>query len=226
DDSHRAPRVRRARATPAVAGPRRARRVRLSRRDGIPAPAERAAARVVRPDDAALEIGATVVADRGPDDDEPVHDRRWRGHLIAAAVVDDRDPFGQIDLAGAAEAGARRPRHRIGGGEPSVDGAEEDATATRPVGAGLDVDPRGDAPRRGERDAARVIDPRVPGPAFLPGFRVEGDHAVVRRAEEERAVDHERRGLEGVMTPGARRADGLTRPMSPRDAQARDVLTA
>src|SRR4029077_19914280 len=93
------------------------------------------------------------------------------------------------------------------------------------VGASFYIEPRGDAPRRGDRDAARAIDVRVPGPAFFPGFGVERDHAVVRRAEEERAVHHERRGLEGVVRPGSRRADGLARPVSPCDAPALDILT-
>src|SRR5207253_547388 len=34
----------------------------------------------------------------------------------------------------------------------------------------------------------------------------------------------ERRGLEGVVSPGARLADGLARPVGPRHTQARDVL--
>jgi hypothetical protein len=217
-DRHHGPHVRRARAAPAVAGPRRARRIRLACRDRIPAPAARAAACVIRADDAALEVGETVVADRGADDDESVHDRRRRRHLIAAAIVENLDSLREVDHAAASEVGARHPGCRVEGHESGVDGAEEDATATRAVGAGLGIEPRGDAPRRGDHDASRTVHLRVPSPAFCPGFRVEGDHAIVRRAEEERPVQHERRGLEGVVRPEARLANGLARPIGPRDA--------
>src|SRR4029450_10222157 len=107
--------VLRAGATRASAAPRRARRLRLARRDRIPAPTERAAARVVGADDTALEVGAAVVADRGADDDEPVDDRRRRRHLIAAVGVADLDLLGQIDLARATEVRARRPGRRVEG---------------------------------------------------------------------------------------------------------------
>src|SRR5262249_31078460 len=139
---HPGPYVRGAGGTPAVALPRRARRIRLARRDRVPAPAERAAARVVGAHHATLEVGATVVADGGADDDEPVDDRRRRRQLIAAAGIGDVDPLGQIDLAGAPEFVARHSGRCIESHEARVDGAEEDATAARAVVASAGIEPR------------------------------------------------------------------------------------
>src|SRR5262249_32967362 len=98
-DGHHRPHVRSARAAPAVARPGRTRGIRLARGDRVPAPSERAASRIVRAHDAALDVDGAIVADRGADDDEPAHDGRRRRHLVTAAPIADVDALGEVDLS-------------------------------------------------------------------------------------------------------------------------------
>ena len=122
---------------------------------------QRAAARVVRADHAALELDGAIVADGGADDDEPAHDGRRRRDLIAATAVADLDARGEIDLPVMAEIGAWDAGRGVQRDEPRVDGADEDATTTCAARRSVGVEPRRDAARGDDREATRAIDARV-----------------------------------------------------------------
>src|SRR5262249_23552975 len=141
-DGHDRPHVCRTRATPTVAGPRRARGIGVARWNRVPTPAERAASRVVRADHAALQLDAAIVADRGADDDEPAHDGGRRSDLIAAAVVADADALAEIDLSVTSEAWAGCPGRGVERDEPRVDGCDEDAPTTGATRTRVGIEPR------------------------------------------------------------------------------------
>src|SRR5262249_13412504 len=170
------------------------------------------------------EIRGEIIADGAADDDEAGHDGGWRRHLIAAAFVTDVDALGEIDLPIAAEAGARCAGRSVDRDEPRVDGADEDATTTCAVRRMRRVEPGGHAARGPDRDAAGTIDLGVVPPALAPRLGVEGDDAVVWRAEIQRAIDHQRSGLEGGKPkPSWTGANNLAGPIGPGNAQALDV---
>src|SRR5262249_44360124 len=156
-------------AAPTVAGPRRTRGIRFTYRDRVPAPTERAAPRVVRADDAALEISRAIVTDRRADDHETAHDRRRRRHLVTAAVAADLDAIGQIPFPVPPEVGAWRAGCRVERDETRIARCDEDATATH-GGARARIEPCRHTARRDDRESPRAVDLGVIAPSLPAGL--------------------------------------------------------
>ena len=146
------------------------------------------------------------------------------GHVLADALA-------QRHAAAVAEVLAGLPGLGVEGDQLRVDGAREDAPAAgsapllrgvrRPVG-----DPAADA-RVGPLELPRPL-ARVEGPALAAALGIEGDHAVVAGAEDQRAVHHERRGVErgaggAVASVGAVAVAVLPGELEVRDVGARDL---
>src|ERR1035437_6205808 len=167
--------------------------------DGLEAPDALARPHVERLDVARRiavidEPVADAVAEH--DDVAPNHRRRRVGGVL---VTDGgREILRDVHFAVAAET-----RDRLAGGGVERDQAparvDEDASLAA-------VGPRRDAAvheaRAVARLAVRLPRLRVEGPQLATVPRVERDHAIVWRREEERVVDRQRRGLE---LAGARR---------------------
>src|SRR5262249_20698961 len=149
------------------------------------------------------QLDAAIVADRGADDDEPAHDGGRRSDLIAAAVVADADALAEIDLSVTSEAWAGCPGRGVERDEPRVDGCDEDAPTTGATRTRVGIEPGGPPGRGDDGETALGIEVRVVAPALGPRLGVEGDDAVVRCAEKQCVVHHERRGLEGDEAPGS-----------------------
>src|SRR5262245_17256418 len=220
-DGHHGPDVRGAGPAPAVTGPRGPRGIRLAHRDGVPAPAKRATPRVVRADDTSLEISRAIVTDGRADDHEVAHHGGRRRHLIAAAISANLDAGSQVDFAASAELGAWCARGRVERDETGVNRGDEDAAAAPAIHTGVRIEPGRHAARRDDGEPAGAINLGVIAPSLLAGLRVERDDTVVRRAEEERVLHHERRGFEcrvGIRSDAA----GLAGSIGPGDAKVRD----
>src|SRR5690242_299941 len=108
-DGHDGPDVRRTAAIGSDCGIRGS--ARFIRSDRIPAPAQRAGARVIRTEDAARHVDALIVVNGGTYDDEVIDDRRRRGHVIPTGAISWY--VAQINLARFAEVCARRSVRRI-----------------------------------------------------------------------------------------------------------------
>ncbi len=139
----------------------------------VPGPAERAAAGVEAPHDAALHVDGAVVADRGADHDHVAAHRGGRRHLVVAEVA-EVDAAGEIDLAAGAEAGARRAGVGVERDEAGVERAHEDPGAAR-VRARRRVPPRRH-PARGDLGVAvRAIEAASYSQSLTP---VRGSSAI------------------------------------------------
>jgi hypothetical protein len=159
--------------------------------NGVERPHQLAGPRVKRPHVARRVVSVhQAVAYAAPYDHEiAVHDGRRRVGVVP--LVDrPQQPLGQVDLAAVAERS-----HAFSGC-----GVERDQAI-----AAVDEDPQrvavapgGDAAMHEALPAGRlpiVVGLRVVLPQLAPGRGIERNNAVVRRADVEHAVDHQRRCL-------------------------------
>ena len=211
-DRQRRPRVAGAGARRGVAGPG----------NGIPGPAQGARAGVEGAHDAALHVDRTVVADGGADDDEIAGDGGRRGHLVLPEIA-QVDAAREIDLPVDAEVPARRPGRPVQGDETRIEGAHEDAQAAPRTRRGHRVAPGRDAARRDLGVVARAIELDVVLPELRAGPGIERDDLVERRAEEQLALDEDRRGLERGFLVERRLRLERARAMRPGHPELRDV---
>ena len=158
-------------------------------RNRVPGPAKLAGSHIKSANHTALHIHSAVIADRRTGDDKTRHDRRWRGHLVVAAVA-QVDAASEIDLPVRPEILARPARARVESNQSRIEGPKEDAgTADRPrrririgpcrhasgghfriAGAAVDIGvilPLFGASRRIER--VRMIGPRNLELGYVPG---------------------------------------------------------
>ena len=163
----------------------------------MPAPAQRAAARVEGPHRAVGAVDPVVVGNRGADDHEIADHGRRRGFLIFAAPRDIGDAVLEIDLSGVAEIGAGLAGRRIQREQPCIDRGEENPlTAGANVG-GLGIRPKCHAPIHQTLGVMLTqVDLGVEIPSLPTGFRIEREHAIEGSGEIHRAGYHDWRGLE------------------------------
>ena len=154
------------------------------------------------------------------EDDEILVDHRRRRVRIVLFVDLPDQPRAEIDDAVAAE---------------RVDDAASSRIETDQAVAAVDEDP--------ERVACRMVAPRchaavheatavgrltvlvcfgIERPALRAGIGVQRDDAIVRRAEVQHVVDHQRRRLKFARTGAERRERLLARGPLPRDRETRD----
>jgi len=124
-----------------------------------------------------------------------------------------------VDRAANAERFHRLPRLRVEADEV-IAAVDEDAELVA-------VLPRGDAAMDESLPARHrplFVGLRVVGPQLAPRFRVECDHAVVRRAQVDDVVDHDRRVLERARRRLELRQRLLAGLPFPGELEPRDVL--
>ena len=175
--------------------------------DRVPIPTQGAGPRIEGPHRAARRVDPLVVADRGADDDEIRIDRRRRSYLPLAGPeqwLPRLDP----DLAFAAESGAAPACLEVERDQPRVIGHGQDARRARSSRA-AEIAPEGDA-AAGEQIGRPVIrrDLRIEAPELVAVAGIERDHLVERRANEQPAVDQDRRHFEFRVAQQSRLAPG------------------
>ena len=128
-------------------------------------------------------------------------------------------PFAEVDLAAGAERRHRQPGPGVEA-DQAMPGVQEDAQ-------GAAVAPGSDAAMDEALAAgrlARLVRLRIERPELLAGRRLERDHAVVRRAHVEHAVDHQRRVLERARKGAELLLGFLAGLPLPGHLELRDVL--
>ena len=181
--------------------------------------------------DAELDVGAAVVADRRTHHRDVADDRRRRCHLITPELAfNQSNAFGQHDFAVRAEVRATLAGLRIDCEQARVDRREDDALGAGGIRARGGrapgrIAPEADPARRHLRIIARAIDAGIEHPALRAARRIEREDFPGCGAEEERAVDQQRRRLERqrVVRTNETLAE-LAGPESPRDLQTIDIL--
>ncbi len=143
--------------------------------------------------------------------------------MVPAGVI--AGYIAQVDLATFAKVCAGRAVGRIDGHQSRILCGLKDSPAARLIAC-----PRGIEPRRGAAvdESVAVVavqfNLRVVGPALRPRFRIEGDHAIERSREIERAVNQKRCGLETASLTVAVTLGNVAGVESPRDFQLRNIL--
>ena len=173
---------------------------------------------------AARAVDLLVVGRRRTDDDDTVHDGRWRGLLIVGRLerpVAQSDA--QVDRARCAEVRAERARRGIDRQQTCIDRRGDDApTARLPCGPRR-IEPGRHAAARVVAEPERAIESRVVHPLLLAGLRIECDDAAEWRDEVHHAVHDDRRRLERAMARSLYGGRELTGVIRPRDGEPRDV---
>ena len=145
-----------------------------------------------------------------------------RGHLVLPEIA-QVDAASQIDLPVDAEVPARRPRRPVQGDETRIEGAHEDAQTAPRTGRGHRIAPGRDPARRDLGVVPRAIELDVVLPELRAGPGIERDDLVERRAEEQLALDENRRGLERRFPVERRLRLERARAMGPGHPELRDV---
>ena len=157
-------------------------------RHGMEAPAQLARARVVSPDVAAGALGQAV-ADPAADHQGALTDGN-RGGEAVTAVRFAENVGGGIEHAVFAEA-------RVGLAGLAVDGKNASVLVAQHEALGRPLPPVFDAAAGEEVIAAVAVELRVERPEQFAVAGVDRQQAVHRRRNVKRAVDHQRRSLEG-----------------------------
>ena len=190
-------------------------------RDGVEGPGQLAGARV----EGAHVAGRVLlenhaVGDAVADDDEVLVDHGWRGVGVLFGVGLPAQTSHQIDDSVVAKAGHGFASLGI---ERDQVGAAVHDNAELPR---LRIAPRSDAAMDeagAVGDLAVDVGFRVVGPFLMAGGGVEGDHAVVRRADVHDSVDHQRSGFEHSGSGFVLRERDLAGFPFPCGLQVRDV---
>src|SRR6185437_854328 len=160
------------------------------RGDGAKGPAKLAIAGVERAHDSVGLVRADRIGAGRPDDDRVADYRSGRRHADLAPIDEVSDTLVQVNVckAGAALAGARVERD-----QSRVERGEKNPRRTSVARTAL---PGGDATVSPHVDIPRVpVETRIESPELLTRLRIQRDHAVGGRREDQPAAHENGRGL-------------------------------
>jgi hypothetical protein len=188
------PHIRGAPAVDVLAGGRIELHRALARRDGVPAPAQLAATRVVSAHHPGGRIAAAVVEHVAARHHEVADHHRRRGDAVLPRIHAP-NALTQVDLALLAEIFTGLPAMRIQRDQTRVERAHEDAPRAAAPGLAPGIVPGGNTTAHLQVTRGRV-QLGVEAPAFAASVGIERDHAIERRAQVERVVHEDRCVLE------------------------------
>jgi len=154
------------------------------------------------------------IADAAAEDHEILVDDRRRRVRVVLLVDRPEQVVADVDHAVAAERVDRQSGLRVETDQP-IARVQENAQRAA-------VAPRGDAAMHeslSARDRPVLVRFRIVGPQLPARHGIEGDDAVVGRAEIQHVLDHDRRHLERARSDVEIRQRALTGPPRPRGLQ-------